>query len=87
MIQWRKIISLDFHPIPKLSIGFKHIFVHNIWDHLHNYFNITHRNTHQYHNLKKKVLWNQVGIIWDSNHLLITLDGVLDPETEKDNMF
>ena len=23
MIQWRKIISFDFHHIPKLSIGFK----------------------------------------------------------------
>ena len=23
MIQWRKIISYDFHNIPKLSIGFK----------------------------------------------------------------
>ena len=25
MIQWRKIISFDFHHIPKLSIGFNHI--------------------------------------------------------------
>ena len=25
MIQWRNIISFDFHHIPKLSIGFKYV--------------------------------------------------------------
>ena len=43
MIQWRKIISFDFHHIPKLSIGF------NIFVELEHF--IFFNNFDKYHNL------------------------------------
>ena len=40
MIQWRKIISFDFHHIPKLSIGFKLLKLDFFNTFYHNFKNI-----------------------------------------------